>query len=226
MNPALLSSREMHAGIDEAGRGPVLGPLIVACVHAHPKHLPEGIQDSKTLTRQRRAALHDALTKDPNITVASRAIPASRINQAHRQGETLDRLEEDAFVHLLESVEAKKATVDTVGSNPSAFQQRLSQRVPACTVTAMKKADETNPLVGAASIVAKHERDQRMQTLEEDSGHVLGSGYPSDPKTRSFLRTWRETSPHPPSFAREAWSTLADLGFKNHTLNEFTRNTR
>lgn len=215
----------MYAGIDEAGRGPVLGPLVVACVHANPEHLPDAIADSKTLTPTKRASLHEALASNPRVTIATRTISAHAINQAHRQGRTLDQLEEDAFAHLLEETHAQRALVDTVGPNPSAFQQRLRQRVPACEVTAKKKADETDPLVGAASIVAKHERDTRMQAIEDDAGEPLGSGYPHDATTRAFLETWRERSPHPPSFAREAWSTLADLGFHNHTLTEFPRNT-
>lgn len=214
----------MYAGIDEAGRGPVLGPLVVACIHGDPQGLPDGVGDSKTLTPAKRASLHGALTSDPRFTIATRTLPASAINQAHRQGRTLDELEEDAFARLLTSTQARRAIVDTVGSNPAAFQRRLTQRVPSCEVTAKKKADETDPLVGAASIVAKHERDARMQAIEDDAGEPLGSGYPHDATTRAFLETWRERSPKPPAFAREAWSTLQDMGFNNHTLTEYTGN--
>lgn len=213
----------MYAGIDEAGRGPVLGPLVVACIHGDPQDLPKGVQDSKTLTPTKRASLHDALTSHPRFTIATRTIPASAINQAHRQGRTLDELEEDAFAHLLERTKARSAIVDTVGSNPAAFQRRLTQRVPTCEVTAKKKADETEPLVGAASILAKHERDARMQAIEDHAGEPLGSGYPNDATTRTFLEAWRERTPKPPSFAREAWSTLQDMGFNNCTLTDYSR---
>lgn len=216
----------MHAGVDEAGRGPVLGPLVVACVAGPPDKVPPGADDSKALDPETRRRLNHAITQTPALTVETRVFTAQDINKHHREGGTLDELETQAFAALLAKTRATRATVDTVGPDPRAFQARLAQRLDGCTVTAKARADETEPLVQAASIVAKHERDARIQALEETIGEPIGSGYPSDPTTRGFLEAWRQDSPHPPTFAREAWATLHEMGFGSRTLTEFTGGSR
>lgn len=216
----------MRAGVDEAGRGPVLGPLVVACVAGDPTHLPARVDDSKALDATTRERLHGALTSSKELTVRVRTLPAASINEHHAGGGTLDGLETRAFAELLEAIGATRATVDTVGPEPEAFQRRLEATLDGCRVTARVRADETDPLVQAASVVAKHERDQRIRQLEEDVGEPIGSGYPSDPATRAFLEAWREQSSTPPPFARKRWSTLDELGFGSRTLTEFTGGKR
>lgn len=213
----------MYAGVDEAGRGPVLGPLVVAGVLGAPDALPEGIADSKTLTPSRRARLAASIERAPELTVTRSVVSASEINRRMADGQTLDTIETHAFAEVLSVLGADAAVVDTVGADADTFGARLSERLEgACEVTARPRADETDALVGAASILAKVERDDRIRAIADEIGQDIGSGYPSDPTTRAFLTTWRKEHNQPPPFARDAWSTLEKLGFGSRTLTDFT----
>jgi ribonuclease HII len=83
----------------------------------------------------------------------------------------------------------------------------------AVDVHAEHRADESYPLVAAASVVAKVERDARIDALADDYAEYgpIGSGYPSDPTTRDFLRTYVEETGTLPDCARASWSTSSDV---------------
>lgn len=208
----------MYAGVDEAGRGPVLGPLVVAGVAGRPDQVPTRVGDSKQLAPQPRRDLAERIHEGP-LEVAVAEIPADELNQRMSDGESLDAIEAQAFARVLDQLSVQAAVVDLVGSDPEAFEADLLDRLrEPLELTARARADETDPLVGAGSIVAKVRRDARIQALADDVGADIGSGYPSDPTTRTFLETWRGTSAKPPPFARTAWSTLDDLGFGQKRL--------
>lgn len=212
----------MRAGADEAGRGPVLGPLVVAGIRAPPDAVPEGVDDSKALSARRRGRLAETLWAHPDVGVATRVVPAPELNERMDAGESLDEIEIDAFATVLTDLEARDALVDAVGADTDAFEQSLADRVPALdTVQARTSADAEDPLVGAASIVAKVLRDRRIDEIAERVGHEIGSGYPSDPTTRAFLEDWRTAHERPPAFARHAWSTLDDLGFGTRRIDAY-----
>lgn len=212
----------MYAGVDEAGRGPVLGPLVVAGVHADPDHVPDGVDDSKALSAAQRSELADQIRASSELRVHVRVIPASELNDRMQAGATLDAIETAAFAETLSALGAKRAIVDAVGADTDAFGARLQDLLDGCQVQARKEADASDPLVGAASILAKTTRDARIEDLEVDAGEPIGSGYPSDPVTRRFLEDWRKQHTDPPAFARTAWATLEKLGYGNRTIDEFT----
>jgi ribonuclease HII len=114
-------------------------------------------------------------------------------------------------------------TVDAGDTDAERFGRRVADRVkPDVTVDAARRADESDPLVGAASIIAKVERDAHVARLAETYGEV-GSGYPSDPTTRKFLAAYVEANGELPDCARASWSTCDDVlaAAEQATLGEF-----
>jgi len=202
------------AGGDEAGRGAVLGPLVVSLVSINEgkaKKLSEiGVRDSKMLSRKRREFLFDdiySLAED----VRTYAITPEEINNAMRSNISLNELEAIHFARLIDESEAnpKKIYLDSPDVIPEKFGIRVSlisnkplkvngvrRRVKSggnaakavARVIAEHKADVKYPVVSAASIIAKVTRDRAIEELEESLGFELGSGYPSDKVTIDMIR--------------------------------------
>lgn len=213
----------MRAGVDEAGRGPVMGPLVVAGVCGDPSSLPDQVDDSKKLDPGTRESLHEEIVGDDRFSCIVRILPARELDRRMRQGTSLTEIEVDAFLQVLEALDAPQATVDALDSRPERLGPRLTRALEGyCEVTARVGADASDRLVGAASILAKVTRDRAMRVVAAELGRPVGSGYPSDPTTRRFLETWRTEHRHPPPYARTTWSTIKDLGFGNASLAGFS----
>lgn len=200
-------------GIDEAGRGSVLGPLVVAGVSAsHPslERLKElGVRDSKLLTPGRRASLYDEIVTLCDEAV-SFAIPPPEIDRYVIYGRRLRKLNFLEALHmasLIPVLRAQEVFVDAPDTNPGRFAAELAGMVDPCPkIVAEHKADRNYVVVSAASIVAKVERDRAVEELRSQHGE-FGSGYPSDPSTIDYLRRWVEKEGSIPSFARRSWKT-------------------
>ena len=198
-------------GIDEAGRGCVLGGLYVGAflttLEAIPHLEAAGVTDSKRLSPRRRETLRRLLPEYG--TTDLRVIPAEAIDTGN-----LNRLEEDAIVSLIEATQPDAVMIDALGHPRTldATVQRLRDRLGAhAPLLAMEpKADANHRHVGAASIVAKEARDEALQELKAIHGE-LGSGYPSDPKTRLWLTTQWAAHRRWPSFVRTRWGTITDI---------------
>jgi ribonuclease HII len=197
----------MICGIDEAGRGPVLGPLVV-CGVAVESDVPladMGVRDSKKLTPRRREELASKISLIAEIKVIE--IPADEIDIA-RKRVTMNELEAEMFAEVINSLTPAMAYMDAADANADNFR-RMVQSHSRCSarLTSRHRADEDYPVVAAASIVAKVTRDRRMREIEAEAGIPLGSGYPSDPVTKSFLRDWVDSHGSLPPFARKSWET-------------------
>lgn len=203
-------------GIDEAGRGCVLGDLCVgaffvdAWTDATDVALRDaGAADSKRLSKKRRDAARNALA--PLGTHEVVAIPPTQIDQHN-----LNDLEIAAIADLVGRYRPDVVLMDALGPPRGVpkLVQRLQHAVGAAcapTWTIEPKADHTYPMVGAASIFAKTTRDARL--ADHDAAHgPLGSGYPSDPVTRAWLHSWAGTDKAWPPFVRTRWQTVQDLG--------------
>lgn len=196
-------------GIDEAGRGCVLGPLVVAafCTERDEKELRDaGADDSKRLTAKKRDKVRAALTP-----LGEHAMVA--ITPAQIDGGNLNTLEEEAIVHLVRTFRPDEVRIDALG--PPAGIPRVIARLQAeldftPTWVMEPKADHTYPVVGAASIFAKTTRDAALQAAKDTHGD-LGSGYPSDPKTRAWLTAWAKSREPWPDFVRTRWETVRTL---------------
>lgn len=203
----------MRVGIDEAGRGPLLGPMVVAAVAAPASVFEElreaGVRDSKELSRHRREELYRLIVSKASY-VGAVYVPPETIDSVN-----LNTLERDTFAYLLSRIlgilgGVEHVFVDAVGS-PRKIVEALRRTGYRGTVTAEPGADRRYVEVSAASIVAKVLRDRAIDELREKYG-VRGSGYPTDPETLSWLREAYARSPRqPPPFIRRSWGTLRRL---------------
>jgi ribonuclease HII len=214
-----------RVGADEAGKGPVLGPMVAAAVRARPESLPAGIDDSKRLSPSRRESVATTLHESTDVAVGVARIPPERIDDPETDMNTLT-VEAQARAIADVVVDGDAVVVDAGDVSESRFGRRVrafvADRGVEVAVDAEHGADERYDLVGASSIVAKVERDARVDALTETYGDV-GSGYPSDPTTRAFLREFVREEGHLPACARASWQTCRDVldAAEQSSLSEF-----
>ena len=204
-----------RGGIDEAGRGPVLGPLVVAGVAGDPAELKAlGCRDSKTLSPAKRERLARLIRADAFVTV--RVLEAADLDVA-RDGTSLNTVEARMFRDVaaeLAEAGARSIVVDAADVDARRFGRAVGEGL-AVRVDARHHADEEDPVVGAASIVAKVTRDAAVaelaRRLERELPFPLGSGYASDPYTRRFIHEWHERFGDVPEGTRRSWRTVQAL---------------
>ena len=198
-------------GIDEAGRGCVLGPLYVGGFLCPVSRLPElpdlGVRDSKLLAPARREAVYRLLT-GVGRRLSVRLEPAT-IDRAVRRGK-LNELEARAFAELVRRSRPDRIALDACDVDAARFGRRVAKLAAfAGEDDSRHRADRDLPVVGAASIVAKVRRDAALARLARAHGEAIGSGYPSDPRTVAYLeRTLRRAGPAP-AWVRASWATTA-----------------
>ncbi|RDB26294.1 Ribonuclease H2 subunit A [Hypsizygus marmoreus] len=223
-------------GVDEAGRGPVLGPLVYGvayCPASYQDQLEElGFADSKTLTPETRASLLNTLDSDPeNLAWSVRVICPQAISSGmlRRPPTNLNRQSENATVLLIREVlshgiQLSEVYVDALGTTTT-YQAYLSSLFPGIDFTVTNKADSKFKIVGAASVAAKVTRDACIDgwVFEENEGRSssnlwateFGCGYPSDPKTQAWLKNSIDPTFGFPKIARFSWTTVKLLLDKN-----------
>ncbi len=209
----------MRVGADEAGKGPVLGSMFAAAVRAPEAALPDGLQDSKELTTRRRETLEDRLRASDPIEIGLAEIPAGRIDDPETDMNTLTV---DAQADALGTVVRDGDTVDVDAGDVDAgrFGRRVGNRLAAeVDLRSEHGADARYSIVAAASIVAKVARDAHVADLAAEYGAV-GSGYPGDPTTRSFLDSHVSEHGRLPDCARASWKTSEEALAANGTEAE------
>ena len=127
---------------------------------------------------------------------------------AMRKTQSLNDVELGMFADAVSRHTASVIYADCPDVNESAFGRALSARVPGAEVVARHKADDTYPVVSAASVVAKVTRDRMMREIGEEFGCPVGSGYPSDPVTIGFIEKWIKENGRPPKHTRTSWETV------------------
>ncbi len=195
-------------GIDEAGRGAWLGPLVVGAVAVPRSSLDElaatGARDSKKLSAARREAILARL--EAVGTVRSIAAAPDEIDRHVAQGH-LNALEARLFGALARPFAPAEARVDACDVNARRFGAAVARHAgPGIRVVARHHADALDPLVGAASIVAKVRRDRAVAALARELGSEIGSGYPSDRITVAFVREFLADARAVPSWLRGSWA--------------------
>ncbi|MBR9681829.1 MAG: ribonuclease HII [Candidatus Altiarchaeota archaeon] len=189
-------------GIDEAGRGPVIGPLVMVGFLMDEKDLKLltqlGVKDSKQLTEARREELEPKLRELGEVFMEV-------IHPWQIDVENLNVLERKAAKRIIAAAKPNQAFVD-------AFEKNLDKKLQTqgVKIIAEYKADDTYPVVGAASIVAKVHRDRAIKDLAKKHG-PMGSGYPSDPMTRKFVEAWIKEHKTIPDFIRKSWGTTRNI---------------
>jgi len=225
-------------GIDEAGRGPVVGPMVIGAVVVDEENVPElaklGVRDSKKLSPGRREMLFDRIVDLLDDYVLLELWP----EEIDGRTCTLNEFEVKNFIRALNSLKVKPDVlyIDAADVKEERFGEEVSRGLDFTPrIIAEHKADDRFIPVSAASILAKVTRDRLVEALKEEYGEI-GSGYPSDPRTRAFLeRYYREHGEFPP-IARKTWGTLkkikeavegkAQNGMGQLTLEMFTGRSR
>ena len=199
-------------GIDEAGRGSVLGPMVIAGVII-PEKMDRvlermGVKDSKRLSPNRRTILSRKLKKMFEYELV--VISALEIDQMRADGINLNDIEKNAMRDLIIRLNPQKAIVDAVDVKAERFQNSLCETT-GIDVVAEHKADDKYIEVSAASIIAKAERDAQIAEINKDYIKMggIGSGYPSDPTTKELLTNY--TYDEMPDFVRKSWATVSKM---------------
>ncbi len=200
-------------GVDEAGRGSILGPLVVAGVSVRQSRLTRlkemGVRDSKLLTPQARARLVDEIKSIADHHYVHTVDIAEIDKSVLVKG--LNRLEAKAMARVIARIRADEVFVDCCDTNPERYRDHIASHLDRSpTIHSMHHADRRNVAVSAASILAKVERDSAIQKLRKKHRN-LGSGYPSDEKTMLFIRNWVERKKCAPAFARKSWKPMRSL---------------
>jgi ribonuclease HII len=216
------------AGVDEAGRGCVIGPLVVAGVAIKTENLPMltalGVKDSKLLTAKKREALYPEIIK---LTESHHIIkvPPEQIDKvvdSARKLHKLNRLEAQTMAKIIEALNPDEAYVDAADVMEQRFGNHISECLTVKTkIVSQHKADRIFPVVSAASVIAKVERDREIEILKVTYGD-FGSGYLTDDKTMVFLRRLLEENGDYPSCVRQSWKPAkkvkSELGTLQKTL--------
>ena len=200
-------------GVDEAGRGPVLGPMVIGGII-----IPEskntilermGVKDSKKLTPKRRTILARKLSKMFEYDTV--IISAQDIDNLRAKDVNLNEIEKIAMIKLIKKLQPDCAILDAVDVKPKRFELEVQNIVGDINIIAEHKADDNYVQVAAASIIAKFTRDKIIDEINKDYLDMggIGSGYPSDPKTKKFLTNFEYDEL--PDFVRKSWATVEKM---------------
>ena len=201
------------AGVDDAGRGSVIGPLVIAGVLTNEEGIAKlvqlGVKDSKLLSPRRREKLAVKIKRVALKHSVIRLSPKDidKVVQTGRKLHRLNRLEAQTMAKVIELLKPDIAYVDASDVLEERYRQHVSGYLPfRVEIISEHKADMKYPIVSAASIIAKVERDREIAELKEKSGD-FGCGYPTDPKTISFLQQCLKKFGKYPDFVRKSWKT-------------------
>ncbi|CAH0492344.1 unnamed protein product [Peronospora farinosa] len=218
-----LNEVPVMLGIDEAGRGPVMGPMVYGAaywpVSENETMCTLGFDDSKALSAESRAQLFEKMRSTESLGWIVRLISAAEISdKMQRQTSNLNEISRDAAIQLINEVQkkgavVKKVFVDTVG-DPRWYQSFLTKHFNGTIEFCVeKKADSLFKVVSAASIAAKVTRDRVISDWKWESALLdlptdFGSGYPSDPKTKTWLTNHMDEVFLFPNIIRFSWGTI------------------
>ena len=197
-------------GVDEAGRGSIVGPLVVAGVGIRESKIAllrqMGVKDSKALSSKARARLFGEIMKVIDSVCIHKIDPVEVDSSVSLRG--LNRLEAKVMASVINNIGVDEVYVDCCDVNPQRYREYME-----CHLTckprlySMHHADVTNIAVSAASIIAKITRDQEIRHICSEYGSI-GSGYPSDERTMRFIRDWVAKNGSAPEFTRKSWKPL------------------
>jgi ribonuclease HII len=220
-------------GIDEAGRGALIGPMVIAGVvveeNSEKKLKEMGVRDSKQLSPERRTVLASHIEELARNVVAIR-VPACKIDSYRNKKVNLDRLEAMKMAQIIDMSGADKVFIDALTANPNRFKQLILKDVSDKTIELVVEnyADETYPIVGAASIIAKTERDKVVEEIKRKEGIDFGVGYSHDAATIQFVENLIKERKELPSYVRKTWVTTKLLQEKSwqRRLKDFVNKLR
>jgi len=207
------------AGVDDAGRGPIIGPLVIAGVVVTSdriQYLREiGVRDSKLLTPATRVALAGKIRVAGGVSLVE-AQP-KEIDEVVLHGGKLKKLnflEAKLMARVVNELLPDEVYIDASDVNEERYAQAVSEflrpELKKIKIVSRHHADRTYPIVSAASIIAKVRRDEAVDALRSEYGD-FGSGYITDPKTLAFLKDWRGSHSEYPPIVRLSWKTIKQI---------------
>ena len=205
------------AGVDEAGRGPVVGPLVAAGVLIDEKDLAKlreiGVKDSKLLSpKQREMLFYKIISIAKNYKIV--IVDPEEIDEAvESETSNLNQLETEKFAIIINYLKPDRVVIDCPSTNLEAYKEHIRVYIKEkMSIICEHKADLNHEVVGAASILAKVTRDREIEKIKERIGINFGSGYPSDETTKEFLKkNWNKY----PDILRHSWAS-----YKNVTVEK------
>jgi len=204
-------------GIDEAGRGPVIGPLVICGLMVDEngeKKLREiKVKDSKELTPKKREELAPLIERIATHAVILRVQPC-KIDNSKKHGINLNKLEALKMIEIINLLEPDKAIIDTPTVNTQKFKDFLWSKVEKKDIELVCEnyADKNYPVVSAASILAKVNRDIAIEELKKKVGFDFGVGYSHDKRTIEFLhKLAKENNGKLPNYVRHSWDTAEQI---------------
>ncbi len=187
-----------------------MGPLVVGAVWIEDDDILSriGVKDSKKLTPKVRERMYDEIVSQADgwCTVVA---TADEID-ARRKEMSLNDVELLMFAEAVGKYPCSEAYADCPDVNESKFSVRLESLTKGPEIIAKHKADDTYPVVSAASIVAKVTRDRMIEELHRELGD-FGSGYPSDRYTMDFIEAWMRDNGCPPPHTRRSWEPIRQM---------------
>ncbi|QLH75310.1 MAG: ribonuclease HII [Methanomassiliicoccales archaeon] len=201
----------MRCGLDEAGRGPVIGPLVIAAVMVdNESELRKmGVKDSKRLMPSKRSELAKKIKEIAEVNVC--IIDVAEIDSRGDE-RSLNELEIEKFAELIVKMRPKEVFIDACDPVEENFRRSIMERLDySPDMVCEHKADQTYPVVSAASIVAKVTRDELVKEIGASLGCQVGSGYPGDDVTIEFIKSWIKEKGDLPPHTRRSWETSRRL---------------
>ena len=205
-----MKNRMQICGVDEAGRGSMLGPLVIAGITISKSKIKLlkklGVRDSKKLSPAAREYLYKKIIETVDdyhvIRIPPRVIDKSVANHS------LNHLEAKYMARVISKLSPSTAFVDSCDVNSKRFGKEISELTSNTKIRSYHHADSKFVTVSAASILAKVSRDRAIMRLGKN--HDIGSGYPSDPKTKMFVKkSLRRIRDMP--FLRKSWKPVQIL---------------
>lgn len=218
-------------GIDDAGRGPIIGPMILAGVlvrkDQEESYKKKGVEDSKAVIHSKRVELAKYI-KETAISYHIVKSSPELIDHAIISGMNLNTLEAMKTAEIINALNPKKEKIKAIVDCPSvnipawtAKVREFVKHIDNLDLVCEHKADVNHPSVSAASILAKCAREEEVAKIKKQYGNI-GSGYPSDPTTKEFLAKQGRALKDSGIF-RKSWATWKSLfpGNNQSTLEGF-----
>lgn len=198
-------------GVDDAGRGSMAGPLVIAGVTISKSKLRKlsamGVKDSKKLSPKSREILYKKIIQFADSYYVAKITPKSIDKSVQKHG--LNDLEAKYMAKVVSKLKPDESYVDSCDVDPKRFGKLISSLSNNSKIHSHHHADSRFIIVSAASILAKVTRDREIEKLRKL--HDLGSGYPSDSKTVKFVNDYYAKNHELPTFVRKSWKPVQNI---------------
>ncbi|MDI6798909.1 MAG: ribonuclease HII [Candidatus Aenigmarchaeota archaeon] len=204
----------------QAGRGALIGPMVIAGIVTDKKGEKRlkalGVRDSKTLSPKQRERLAPQIEEIARAVIVLR-VPACKIDSYRKQKINLDRIEAMKMAEIIDMSNADRVYVDSLEPNPERFKKMILENLSNKNVELIVEnyADETYPVVSAASVIAKVERDKAIDEIKRREGIDFGVGYSHDARSIKFVEKLIRERKELPPYVRRTWITTQLLQEKS-----------